>query len=335
MFNASDRETNQDFFSDISNPKSAFELSLDYGEYVVVHATAGSGDRLHWSFSGTNNFVGITVMVLDSTNYANMQSNESYSSDLLSDGTYYSAEGNFNPTYSSTWYFLFWNNDADHQNTYLTYDVELISGGPDILLIAIIVGVVLAAAVVVIVVIIYKKKSKKKAALVQEPRVKPAIEKPPIDTLPVKPIVEELPNDTTPVKPIVKKPPIIIPPVKPVGVTQPTITEPVKQIIRKANICPTCGSEVESHFCIKCGIDIHKPELERKKVIQDIQKVFQASGIRIDLEMLRDILPMDDSEFNRKIFELAERFGFKVELEILHVNKEMKEDFINALIDAL
>ena len=321
MFSASDRETNQDFFSDISNPKSAFELSLDYEEYVTVYVTAGSGDRLHWSFSGTNNFVGITVLVLDSTNYANMQSNETYSSDLLSDGSYYSAEGNFNPTYSSTWYFLFWNNDADHQNTYLTYDVDIISGGPDVLLIAIIVGVVLAAAVIVIVVIVYKKKSKKKAALVQEPRIKPAIEKPPIDT--------------TPVKPIVEKPPIIIPPVKPVGVTQPTITEPIKQIIRKANICPTCGSEVESHFCIKCGIDIHKPELERKKVIQDIQKVFQASGIRIDLEMLRDILPMDDSEFNRKIFELAERFGFKVELEILHVNKEMKEDFINALIDAL
>jgi len=321
MFNASDRETNQDFFSDINNPKSAFELSIDYGEYVTVHATAGSGDRLQWSFSGTNTFVGITVLVLDSTNYANMLSNETYSSDLLSDGSYYSAEGNFNPTYSSTWYFLFWNNDADHQNTYLTYNVEFISGGPDVLLIAIIVGVVLAAAVIVIVVIIYKKKSKKKAALVQEPRVKPTIEKPPIDMLPVEPVVEE--------------PPIIIPPVKPVGVTQSTITEPIKQIIRKANICPTCGSEVESHFCIKCGIDINKPELERKKVIQDIQKVFQASGIRIDLEMLRDILPMDDSEFNRKIFELAERFGFKVELEILHVNKEMKEDFINALIDAL
>jgi len=30
MFNASDREANQDFFSDIGNPKSSFEISLDY-----------------------------------------------------------------------------------------------------------------------------------------------------------------------------------------------------------------------------------------------------------------------------------------------------------------
>ena len=140
---------------------------------------------------------------------------------------------------------------------------------------------------------------------------------------------------TQPVKPVVEKPPIITPPIKPAGVTQPTITEPVKPVIRKVNICPTCGAEVEKLFCTICGTDIHKLELERKKVIQDIQKVFQVSGIRIDLEMLRDILPMDNSEFNSKIFDLADRFGFKIELEILHVNEEMKEDFINALIDAL
>ncbi len=336
MFNASDRETNQDFFSDMGNPKSSLEFSLDYNEYVTVYSTSGSGDRLHWSFSGTNNFVGITVRVVDSLNYAKLQSNETYSYEVLSDGSYYSAEGDYYPASSSTWYFLFMNIDPDQQTTYLTYDVTTHPGGPDILLIVIIVSVVAAAVVVVIVVIIrYRKKSRRQAESKQEPIVKPVVEKPPIITQPVKPVVEKPPIITQPVKPIVEKPPIIIPPVKPVGATQPTITEPVKQIIRKANICPTCGSEVESHFCIKCGIDIHKPELERKKVIQDIQKVFQASGIRIDLEMLRDILPMDDSEFNRKISELAERFGFKIELEILHINKEMKEDFINALIDAL
>jgi len=322
MFYSSDRETNQNFYSDIGNPKSSFEYSLDYNEYVTVYSTSGSGDRLHWSFSGTNTFVGIIVQVLDSLNYARLQSNDTYSFEELSDGSYYSDSGDYYPASSSTWYFLFINIDPDQQTTYLTYDLTAYPAEPDILLIVIIVSVVSAAVVAVIVVIIlYRRKSKRKVELIQKPIVKPAVKKPPIITQPVKSVVE--------------KPPIIIPPVKPVGVTQPTITEPVKQIIRKANICPTCGSEVESHFCIKCGIDIHKPELERKKVIQDIQKVFQASGIRIDLEMLRDILPMDDSEFNRKIFELAERFGFKIELEILHVNKEMKEDFINALIDTL
>jgi len=202
-------------------------------------------------------------------------------------------------------------------------------------IIALAVGIPAIVAIVIVVIVVTRKKAKRKAELEEKPIIEPTVEKQQVAIEPTKPAVEKPPIITQPVKPIVEKPPIIIPPVKPVGVTQPTITEPVKQIIRKANICPTCGSEVESHFCIKCGIDIHKPELERKKVIQDIQKVFQASGIRIDLEMLRDILPMDDSEFNRKIFELAERFGFKIELEILHVNKEMKEDFINALIDTL
>ena len=178
-FYAFDRETNQDFFSDIGNPKTSLEFSLDYNEYVTVYSTSGSGDRLHWSFSGTNNFVGITVVVVDSLNYAKFQSSETYSYDELSDGSYYSAEGDYYPGYSSTWYFLFMNIDPDQQTTYLTYDVDIYPGGPDILLIAIIISVVSAAVVVVIVVIIYRKKSRKKAALEQEPRVKPAVENPP------------------------------------------------------------------------------------------------------------------------------------------------------------
>ncbi len=199
----------------------------------------------------------------------------------------------------------------------IEYTPELPMG----VIIALAVGIPAIVAIVIVVIVVTRKKAKRKAELEEKPIIEPTVEKQQVAIEPTKPAVE--------------KPPIDTQPVKPVGVTQPTITEPVKQIIRKVNICPTCGAEVESQFCTICGADIHKPELERKKVIQDIQKVFQVSGIRIDLEMLRDILPMDNSEFNSKIFELADRFGFKVELEILHVNEEMKEDFINALIDAL
>ena len=213
----------------------------------------------------------------------------------------------------------------------IEYTPELPMG----VIIALAVGIPAIVAIVIVVIVVTRKKAKRKAELEENPIIEPTVEKQQVAIEPTKPAVEKPPIITQPVKPVVEKPPIITQPVKPVGVTQPTITEPVKQIIRKVNICPTCGAEVESQFCTICGADIHKPELERKKVIQDIQKVFQVSGIRIDLEMLRDILPMDYSEFNSKIFELAERFGFKVELEILHVNEEMKEDFINALIDAL
>jgi len=336
MFYSADRETNQNFISDIGNPNSSFEFSLDYNEYVTVYSTSGSGDRLHWSFSGTNTFVGIIVQVLDSLNYARLQSNDTYSFEELSDGSYYSDSGDYYPASSSTWYFLFINIDPDQQTTYLTYDLTAYPAEPDILLIVIIVSVVIAAIVAVIVVIIlFRRKSKRKVELIQKPIVKPAVKKPPIITQPVKPVVEKPPVITQPVKPIVEKPPIITQPVKSAAVTQPAITKPVKPEKPPVNFCSICGLEVEGRFCRKCGVEIFKSEVEREKIIQDIQKVFQVSGIRIDLEMLRDILPMDASEFNSKIFDLADQFDFKIELEILHLSEEKKEDFINALIEIL
>ena len=47
MFYTSDLETNQDFFSDINNSKSSYEVSLDYNDWRGVYATSGPENRLH------------------------------------------------------------------------------------------------------------------------------------------------------------------------------------------------------------------------------------------------------------------------------------------------
>ncbi len=80
---------------------------------------------------------------------------------------------------------------------------------------------------------------------------------------------------------------------------------------------------------------IKKEPIEYTKIVDGVKNVFEVSGNRIDLEMLRDIVPMDKAEFNNKVLDLVKQYGFKIELEVLHVSDEKRDDFINALINAL
>ena len=340
MSNVSDQESNQYFFPDMVNPKSSHQEWVDYNHYVAVYGSAGDGYRIYWEFSGSNSYVGITVYAMDSSNYADFRDGYSYSYDELSDGSYYASSGNFYPSYTSTWYIVFINWDPDQQTTYLTYSgtthSPVTNGGPNIgLIITLAVVIPAVVAIVIVVIVVTRKKAKRKAELERKPIIEAAVVKQQVVTEPVKPAAEKPPVITEPVKPAVQKPPIITEPVKPAVQKPPIITKPVKPVKTKVVFCPSCGEKVEGTFCTQCGIEIQRPPVNRENLIQDIEKVFQVSGIRIDLEMLRHILPIDDAEFNSKIFDLANRYNFKIELEILHITEEKKEEFINALIEAL
>ncbi|MFW9874304.1 MAG: hypothetical protein ACFFG0_14460 [Candidatus Thorarchaeota archaeon] len=88
-----------------------------------------------------------------------------------------------------------------------------------------------------------------------------------------------------------------------------------------------CDGIIVDNYCTTCGF------ASNDFVIQNIQKLFIPS--RVDLNMLRRILPMEDSEFNFKISDLADRFGLKIELEMLIIPEDKKQDFISALIKEL
>lgn len=85
------------------------------------------------------------------------------------------------------------------------------------------------------------------------------------------------------------------------------------------------------------GITEKKSEaIPYTKIVKDVKKVFDVSkSNRIDLEMLRDAIPMDKPEFDRKILDLAKDFGFRVEVEVLHISDEKRDAFIDAVLNAL
>ncbi|MFX1314091.1 MAG: hypothetical protein ACFFHD_16005 [Promethearchaeota archaeon] len=251
-----------------SNPKLSYVATVDYNEYVSIYSSSpcGSGDEFYWEFSGSNHYVGITVMAMDSSEYYNFQYGYTYYYYSQSNGNYYGDSGSFYPTYTDTWYIVFVNWDSDVQSTVLTYSGSVYYGddgdgdgdGNGGIPIFIIIGIIIAivAAISITGLIIYKVKKKKR-----------------------EPSIPTEPGAETPVTP----------------------EEP----------------------------------LSYTKIIDGIKNVFDVSGNRIDLEMLREIVPMDKPEFNAKILDLAKQYGFKIELEVLHISDEKRDDFIDALINAI
>ncbi len=66
---------------------------------------------------------------------------------------------------------------------------------------------------------------------------------------------------------------------------------------------------------------------ERTKKIEIMMRVSN----RIRLDMMRTALNMEKKEFNEKIFEWAEEFGFIIDEDILIVDKDQVSDYINKL----
>lgn len=124
-----DRALIQDFSTITHKPKSSFQSisngwpwrnsTLSYNDSVAVY---GVWDWFFWEFNGSNPIVGITVRIMNPSNYTEFQNHNPYTYHELSNGTKTFDHGIYEPPYSS-WYIVFINWDLDMQTTVLNYAV--------------------------------------------------------------------------------------------------------------------------------------------------------------------------------------------------------------------
>ena len=125
-------------------------------------------------------------------------------------------------------------------------------------------------------------------------------------------------------------------------------THPVKRLIetkqtsrirqsstKNSKVCSYCGDRIKEDlkYCNHCGSKQFVREIndkERKELLEKIREMLEVSN-RIKLDMMRDVLKMDKSTFNSKIFGWARQFEFIIDGDYLNVNKEMVSDFIDEL----
>lgn len=80
---------------------------------------------MDWSFTGSNNFVGITLRAMTSVNFQKFKNGVAYSYFILSEGNYYIASGSWTPPSKAYWYLVFINWDPDQQSTDVTLEYDL------------------------------------------------------------------------------------------------------------------------------------------------------------------------------------------------------------------
>lgn len=149
----------------INDIKLKTEASIGYGGYAYFYAEADEEDRIDWEFSGSNNYVGITVYAMTDAEFSKFQYLLTFYAYTLSNGSYIRDSGTFKPRSHDTWYVVFLNSDSDMQTTYLTYDVDFIRGKLwyEILLGPIIVITVIGSVLGVVIVLVKKAKTEKEA----------------------------------------------------------------------------------------------------------------------------------------------------------------------------
>ncbi|MFX1512200.1 MAG: Ser-Thr-rich GPI-anchored membrane family protein [Promethearchaeota archaeon] len=91
-----------------------------YYEYYLI-----SGDIVHWNFTSDKNYIGITVLAMNFTEYTIFAGGDTVYPYWLSDGSYYSDSGSWTVPYADTWNILFWNRDDDQEATYVTTSVTI------------------------------------------------------------------------------------------------------------------------------------------------------------------------------------------------------------------
>lgn len=141
------------------------EASIGYGDYTYFYAEADEEDRIDWEFSGSNNYVGITVYAMTDAEFSKFQNLLTFYAYTLSNGSYIRDSGTFKPRSHDIWYVVFLNIDSDIQITYLTYDVDFIRGKEwyEILLGPIIAFIVIGSVLGVVIVLVKKAKTEKEA----------------------------------------------------------------------------------------------------------------------------------------------------------------------------
>lgn len=144
---------------------NAYNVTLNYNEYIDVSVDAGPGDEVNWDFSGSNIYVGIYVVAMTSADYNQFLYGGTYYYYTLSDGSHYSDQGTFNPTTRDTWYIVFVNVDPDQMSTSLTYDVTVYNPLVTLIVIIVVVGIVIVCIIGVAVGASNKAKKRKEMML--------------------------------------------------------------------------------------------------------------------------------------------------------------------------
>ncbi|MGC9781449.1 MAG: hypothetical protein HZR80_19560 [Candidatus Heimdallarchaeota archaeon] len=153
-----------------------YRETLAFGEYFAVIPDRKISDKgsINWSFSGNNEYVDITVWILDGENYAIFQ-NGSYSvvGYEVSDGTTYEDSGIWIPTFKEKWHIVFFHNDDDiHMTTTLTINVIFDYGGLAVWLLTIIIALPSSLAVIGLAVLVaFLITRKKKQSRIESQRI--------------------------------------------------------------------------------------------------------------------------------------------------------------------
>ena len=120
-----DMEKNKESGKEPENPSDSATTTLDYNHYIYLYSTAEYNNKIDWSFSGDNQYVGITVYAMEEDEYLEFKSGGSAALYTLSSGDYISDSGTFTVPYDDVWYIVFLNEDSDQESTYLTYSATL------------------------------------------------------------------------------------------------------------------------------------------------------------------------------------------------------------------
>jgi len=145
-----------------------YSVTLYYGEYFYTSSigTIGIEGFVDWSFSGSNEFVGIDVYIMDEVNFwafdYDLFFSEGYT---VSDGSYYDDFGSFDFPKTRTWYIVFFHNDLTSmlQSTTLDITVDFNYGGfgLGILLLIIILPIVVVVGIITLIVVLVIRKKRK------------------------------------------------------------------------------------------------------------------------------------------------------------------------------
>jgi len=78
--------------------------------------------------------------------------------------------------------------------------------------------------------------------------------------------------------------------------------------------------------------EIEKKETKERQIIEKITRIMKVST-RVNLDRMQDVLNMDKTLFNNKIFEWADEFEFKIDGDYLIVNQDSVSKFLASLND--
>ena len=141
--------------------------TLDHGDYYYEFKHVGYS--IKWSFESSNDYIGITVLVMDQDQYNRYVLYGSSNNYILSDGSYYRDSGTFAVPNEDVWYILFINSGATETN--LSYNITFEQVNPLYIIIAIIIAVLIIGLTVAIV--LKKRKPRKSKITVSQSIVSP------------------------------------------------------------------------------------------------------------------------------------------------------------------